>query len=159
MQNPQTGSGPVVQLRRTRARFGAVAVTVTAWVVSSVLLAGPALAASNDSTNVAGSQHADKWPLIKTLGIFAGIPLASAVLIVFLVLLGPILRSGRAGSTEDAVFAGPHAGPVEAAPEPRTHTDVPDGPAERPAGVAGSADPAPTVTGPAPAQGGAGASW
>lgn len=158
MQNPRSGSDPVARPSRTGARLGAAAATTTAWIVSSVLLAGSALAASTDSTNVAGSQQADKWPLIKTLGIFAGIPLASAVLIVFLVLLGPILRSGRAGGTEDAVFAGPHAGPVESGPEPRTHTGEPDGPAERPAGVAGSADPEPTVAGP-PAQGGAGASW
>lgn len=159
MQNPRTGSGPGPRPSRRGTRLGVAAAAVTGWVVSSVLLAGPALAASNDSTNVAGSQHADKWPVLKTLGIFAGIPLAAAVLIVFFVLLGPILRSGRAGSTEDAVFAGPHAGPVETGREPRTHTSEPDGPAERPAGVAGSADPEPSVAGPAPAQGGAGASW
>lgn len=98
---------------------------------------------------MAGSQRAPTWPVIQTIGIFAGIPLAAALIIVGLVMAGPILRSGRSGDT--AVFSGPHAGPVDAAnpgAEPATHTDAPDGPA-----------PAAAAAGERPAQGGAGATW
>lgn len=134
--------------------MAATAGGTVAWLVSGVLLAGPALAASTDSTNVDGSQHANKWPLVQTVGIFVGIPLAASIIIVVLVMLGPIIRSGRTGADSDAVFAGPHAGPVDSGPAPRTHTGEPDGPAERPLEVPG------TAAGAAPTpQGGAGATW
>jgi hypothetical protein len=163
VQNPGSGIRPGAPGRSLGGRISAVAAVVVAWLVSSVVVAGPSLAASIDSTNVDGSQHANKWPLIQTLGVFVGIPLGSAILIVVLVMLGPIIRSGRAGADEDAVFAGPHAGSVDARVDPgtvgpSTHTGEPDGPA------AGSLDQ-PGV-GPEPAgatrtttQGGAGASW
>jgi hypothetical protein len=150
VQNPGSGIRPGAPGRSLGGRISAVAAVVVAWLVSSVVVAGPSLAASIDSTNVDGSQHANKWPLIQTLGVFVGIPLGSAILIVVLVMLGPIIRSGRAGADEDAVDPGTVG--------PSTHTGEPDGPA------AGSLDQ-PGV-GPEPAgatrtttQGGAGASW
>ena len=102
--------------RRTLAVAGA---TSTLILASAALAAGAwAEAGAGSTTNVQGSQSAGHWPLIQTLGIFAGIPLALAVLIVILVMAGPTMRAGRDSIGTEA-FSGPHAGPVDAAPDAR----------------------------------------
>lgn len=145
MQNlpaPATSHPAVPRGVRRAATVGAeVTAAAALWLATSAALSSAAWA--DGGTNVAGSQRAPKWPVIQTIGIFAGIPLAVAVIIVALVMAGPIRRSGGSGGT--AVFSGPHAGPVDAGVAPATHTDVPDGPV-----------PAAEER---PAQGGAGATW
>ncbi len=63
-----------------------------------------------------GLPTGNSWPLLQTLGVFVGIPVAALALIWGLVLL----RSGgrRVGGSTDAltaVFSGPYAGEVDAA--------------------------------------------
>ena len=63
-----------------------------------------------------GLPTGNSWPLLQTLGVFVGIPVAAMALIWGLVLL----RSGgrRVGGSTDsltAVFSGPYAGEVDAA--------------------------------------------
>lgn len=119
--------------------MGAVAATTLVTVLASgVATVGAwADAGAGSTAGVQGSESAGKWPLIQTLGIFAGIPVAAAVVIVLLVFARPAIRAGRESIGTEA-FSGPHAGVVDPIP-----TATPD-----------AADRAP-----APAQGGAGAEW
>lgn len=62
-----------------------------------------------------GLPTASKWPLLQTLGVFVGIPLAAGLVITALVVLqGAAKRPGRPGGGVAAVFTGPHAGEVDA---------------------------------------------
>lgn len=64
-----------------------------------------------------GLPLSDKWPLLQTLGVFVGIPVAAMAVICALVML----RSGArgpsgSGDAVTAVFSGPYAGQVDAGP-------------------------------------------
>lgn len=61
-----------------------------------------------------GLPTANKWPLLQTIGVFVGIPLAAGLLITALVVLqAAAKRPGHPGGVT-AVFTGPHAGEVDA---------------------------------------------
>ncbi len=140
---PTTRGRTRTVIRRPVRAVLAAAVTGVGAAAVSAVLAVPAWAdgpGGANGLNVAGGQTANKWPLIQTLGVFAGLPLLATVVIVALVLGGPIIRSGRAGGGV-AAFSGPHAGPVDAG-DPASTGDFSDhrAPAETGANDAERAD-------------------
>lgn len=75
--------------------------------------------------NPQGLPTADTWPLLQTIGVFVGLPVAAMAVIVALVMLQSGTRRAR-GTSATAVFTGPQAGAVDAAARsgsgPRTET-------------------------------------
>ena len=64
--------------------------------------------------NPQGLPTGGKWPLLQTIGVFAGLPVAGMAVIVALVMLQSGTRRAR-GTSATAVFTGPQAGSVDAA--------------------------------------------
>ena len=153
---------------RIGRRVAAVAAGASTLTALSFGLAGGAWAedGAGSTTNVQGSLSAGHWPWIQTLGVFIGIPIALALLIVGLVMAGPAIRSGRESIGSEA-FSGPHAGPVDVTPDDQrsgtpgvdaTGVDAPRAGATA-LGAPGVEAAAAGSGAPAARQGGAGAEW
>lgn len=84
-----------------------------------------ALLSGIPADNPQGLPTSDTWPLLQTIGVFVGLPVAAMAVIVALVMLQSGTRRAR-GTSATAVFTGPHAGSVDAAARsgsgPRTET-------------------------------------